>query len=1356
MSDVAGPEPEAGAGEARRRLRAEASLRESEAMRDVAERVSRMGSFRRDLDPTSPRATWSRGMYAVLDMDAADFDGDPLPVLEARVHPDDRARVRQAGEDVAAGGAPAPVEFRIVHRDGSEHILYSESALECDEAGTPVAIAGYYRDVTEQRRAEEANARLAAIVESSEDAVFSKTIEGTILTWNAGAERMYGYAADEIIGESVALLIPPGSEGELIELLDHIRSGTPIERHEAVRLRKDGSELDVSLSMSPIRDAAGRVVGASAIAHDVTERRRAEQKILRLDRLYVTLAAVNRVIVRAQTRGSLFEDICRVAVEEGGFRMAWIGLIDEADQQVRPATSAGHEDGYLTDFEIAYLDEELGRGPTGTAIREGRCVICQDIPGDPRMAPWRASALDHGYRSSASVPIRQSGAVIGALTVYSDESAAFGVDDEGLLDGAGHDISYALDSLQALEAVRQSEAMRDSAEHAARTGSFRWCLGSPGSAWSPEVRELFDVAPGEFDEDIVRAIGARVHPDDLEALGRRVADVAANGALATVEFRVRRRDGSERVIMAGGTGERDAEGTVVALVGYVQDVTEQRRVEMELRESEAMRDLAESVAHVGSLRWDLASQRVALTPEGCRLFGVSPEDFDGDIATILGGSVHPDDLGIAERALVASAETGISDPVEFRLLLPDDTVRFVHGEGKAERDASGAPIAIVGYFQDVTEQRLAKQELELAYDRLDIAQQAAGAGTFEFHAETRGFSFSPQLYGLFGLDPESDPGSFDTLRRVVHPDDIEATWETYASALRDRTQLQAEYRIIRASDGEVRWVDSLGHGVYDDAGRPLSLIGLCVDVTERKRGEQALRENAERHSAILHTAMDGYVLVDTEGHLLEVNEAYCRMSGYSAEELQHMHLSDLESAEAPDETQAHIEKIIASGADRFETRHRRKDGSVYDVETSVQYRSSEHGQFVAFLRDVTERKRSERLLGVPSEILSIMSTAMAAPETAARIVRTLKEATGFDAVGIRLRDGDDYPFVAAMGYPDDFLKAENSLTTNQPGVGLCRTADGAVALDCTCGLVISGATDPSNPLFTPGGSAWTSDASRAPEGPAVEDQRLRPRDRCVHVGFRSIALVPLRAGDQILGLMHLADNGPGHFTPEAIGFFEGLGASIGVALLRERAEEELTRSAHELREQLFDTVKAMGAIVGVRDPYTAAHELRVTGLALAVAEEMGLDEERREGLALAGEVHDIGKVAVPAEILSKPAALNEIEFTLVRQHSETGREILSAINFRQPVAAIVAQHHERLDGSGYPDGLKGDEIMLESRILAVADVVEAMSSHRPYRPGLGLEAALAEARSGAGTRYDGDVVAACERVFAQGFVFPEA
>jgi putative nucleotidyltransferase with HDIG domain len=206
---------------------------------------------------------------------------------------------------------------------------------------------------------------------------------------------------------------------------------------------------------------------------------------------------------------------------------------------------------------------------------------------------------------------------------------------------------------------------------------------------------------------------------------------------------------------------------------------------------------------------------------------------------------------------------------------------------------------------------------------------------------------------------------------------------------------------------------------------------------------------------------------------------------------------------------------------------------------------------------------------------------------------------------------------------------------------------------------------------------------------------------------------------------------------------------------RKRAEDALADSATRLQATLHDTVKAMGEIVGLRDPYTARHEKSVTRLALAIAEDLGLDEQTREGLLLAGEVHDIGKICVPAEILSKPAALTDMEYRLVQQHAQTGREILSGITFQQPVAEIVGQHHERLDGSGYPDGLAGDDIRSEARILAVADVIEAMASHRPYRPALGMEAALAEVRAGAGKVYDADVAAACERVIAAGFSLEE-
>ena len=202
-----------------------------------------------------------------------------------------------------------------------------------------------------------------------------------------------------------------------------------------------------------------------------------------------------------------------------------------------------------------------------------------------------------------------------------------------------------------------------------------------------------------------------------------------------------------------------------------------------------------------------------------------------------------------------------------------------------------------------------------------------------------------------------------------------------------------------------------------------------------------------------------------------------------------------------------------------------------------------------------------------------------------------------------------------------------------------------------------------------------------------------------------------------------------------------------------RSEGELQRSYHKLRETLIATVNSLASTVEMRDPYTAGHQRRVTILACAIAEEMNVTEDQFDGLRLAGLVHDIGKFNVPVEILNKPGRITETEFNIIKTHPLAGYNLLREIEFPWPVAQIVLQHHERLDGTGYPQGLKNGGIMLEAKILAVADAVEAMSSHRPYRAAYGIEKALDEVLQQRGTLYDPKVVDACLRVFEKGFRF---
>jgi PAS domain S-box-containing protein len=191
------------------------------------------------------------------------------------------------------------------------------------------------------------------------------------------------------------------------------------------------------------------------------------------------------------------------------------------------------------------------------------------------------------------------------------------------------------------------------------------------------------------------------------------------------------------------------------------------------------------------------------------------------------------------------------------------------------------------------------------------------------------------------------------------------------------------------------------------------------------------------------------------------------------------------------------------------------------------------------------------------------------------------------------------------------------------------------------------------------------------------------------------------------------------------------------------------RSVERIRKALGATVQAIAVIVETRDPYTAGHQRRVADLARSIATEMHLPDDQIDGIRMAATIHDLGKISVPAEILSKPTKLKKTEFDLIKEHSQSGYDILKDIDFPWPVARIVLEHHEKINGSGYPNGLAGDNILLESRIIAVADVVESMSSHRPYRPSLGIEAALEEIEKNRGIFYDDAVADACLRLFRE-------
>ncbi|HET7831832.1 MAG TPA: HD domain-containing phosphohydrolase [Gallionella sp.] len=257
-------------------------------------------------------------------------------------------------------------------------------------------------------------------------------------------------------------------------------------------------------------------------------------------------------------------------------------------------------------------------------------------------------------------------------------------------------------------------------------------------------------------------------------------------------------------------------------------------------------------------------------------------------------------------------------------------------------------------------------------------------------------------------------------------------------------------------------------------------------------------------------------------------------------------------------------------------------------------------------------------------------------------------------------------------------------------------------------------------------------------------------------GLRSAAAAPLIADQEVMGVLVIYSRKRNAFSDEITKFLAEVANDIAIGVRSLHLDHKLNATLNSLRKSLDSTVEAIASMMELRDPYTVGHQQRVAQLSCAIGKELGLPERQIDGLRVTGYLHDIGKIAVPAEILSRPTELTETEHALVRAHARSGYDILKNLEFPWPVAEAILQHHERLDGSGYPRGLRGDEIILEARILMVADVVEAIASHRPYRASRGMEAALSEIAANKGKLYDEKVVDVCIELFTRkGFHFEE-
>ena len=401
------------------------------------------------------------------------------------------------------------------------------------------------------------------------------------------------------------------------------------------------------------------------------------------------------------------------------------------------------------------------------------------------------------------------------------------------------------------------------------------------------------------------------------------------------------------------------------------------------------------------------------------------------------------------------------------------------------------------------------------------------------------------------------------------------------------------------------------------------------------------------------------------------------------------------------------------------------------------------------LRYAVERKRVQQQNELSLKVLEALNKPGGQREIVHEILMLIKEYTGVSAAGMRLKEGDDYPYYETSGFVPGHVETENYLCVRDAKGAPVLNSLGRPALAGTCGKVIYGRFTPGRPCFTRAGSFWTNNIIELQASHKGKSRPAHLRNTCEMEGYESVALIPLKAEEGNIGLLQLCDQGQGHFTTEFIEFIEGVGHSIGIILARKRAEQELKISYLSLQKNLRNTIDTVAGIVEMRDPYTSGHQQRVASLAREIADEMKLDESQIEHVWMAATIHDVGKMLVPIDILSKPGKLSPLEWEIIKAHPQSGSDILKQMDFPFPVGQAILQHHERLNGSGYPNALKQGEILTAAKIIAVADVVEAMASHRPYRPSRGLDLALEEITTNSGILYDPDIVTVCRSLFLE-------
>jgi len=729
--------------------------------------------------------------------------------------------------------------------------------------------------------------------------VFEIDLECTITYVNKQAYSIFGYNTDELIGLNSLIFHAPEERNLIKENILLKLAGKNVERKEYNMIRKDGSVFPALIYTSLVLNA-NRIIGLRGIIIEITEQKLAEEKISHIARLYAFLSQINQAVVRTQSIEELFKTICEVAVVTGQFHMSWVGLFDEKDNKIKPVSSAGHTDGYLDQLVIMTGFEAHGKGPTGSAFREGKITYCNNIATDPLMYPWRDEALKRGYKSLIAVPFQQKGKILGTLTLYASETDFFREDELRLLKEIGDDISFAINAIDTENLRNKSEKALEESRNELKiiydhapvmmcvVDEERKVLFANQSFTTLTGISEEEVMVGEVVGNIIGCInsldvpeGCGHGPKCLNCSLRIAIEKTFNTGVGyrNIEYQttLNVKGTAHEVSLLGSTAIISSDNKDSLLL-CLHDITDRKLAEDALQKSEMLLRTFIDNSPFDIWARDIDNVGILENKKFIDHYGTIIGQTPTSNRTIDNETMHHW-LSINERVLAGDI---IDEEYEFEIgtenRLFQQTVFPITNNNKI--------IGIAGFNIDITERKEAEEALHQNNSRLELAMQVANMAWWEMDIKTGNVLFGKRKSDMLGYPAEKFV-HFKDFMDLVHPED----YETAMNALKKHIfghedKYETEYRILTRS-GEYKWFYDLGNISKRDAnGNPLTISGLVLDITERKTAEKELYAQKQFFEQMFMQSSLSTQILDTDGWCERINPKLSQIFGVEAKNME--------------------------------------------------------------------------------------------------------------------------------------------------------------------------------------------------------------------------------------------------------------------------------------------------------------------------------------------------------------------------------------------------------------------------------------------------------------------------------------